>query len=1722
MKKSGPTEKSASKRGAKAKGDGSATGTRNDVEVPCVVVGVGASAGGLGAYREFFEATPANCGMAFVLVHHMDPRCESLMAELLSKSTRMPVVVAENAMPIHPNRVYLIPPGKFMKVVGSGLYLEKPVLSNGIRKPIDHFFRSLADQCRDRSVAVVLSGTGDDGSVGLQEINGLGGIVLVQEPESAEFDGMPLNAIATGLVDFVVPASEMPEAIAKYNQHRWMPKESGETMAALPYRHHYDAIVDVLHARTDYDFCCYKRGTLGRRVQRRMGLLRLNSVEDYLRLLREDEGEGKQLFKDLLISVTAFFREGRAWDFLQKEVISKIVADKTADEVVRIWAAGCATGEEAYSLGMVVLDEIARQEKKLSLVLFATDLDEAAIDRARHGEYPGSISEDVSQERLTRYFVETEQGNYRVRKALRESMVFATQNVISDPPFSKLDVVSCRNLLIYLEPHVQRELFKTFHFALRKRGYLFLGTSETIGRQGNLFEELSKTWRIYRKVGVGKPVALRNPPVAKMNKNKVNHPAKSFEPRVSPVEISKRLLLDRFAPACVVISQTHEIHYFQGAVRDYLDFPSGEPTHNLMSMCTTGLRSALRKAVQQSLQDGSAVDGVAPEVARGREKVSVSFTVEPLMQERLKGGFLLITFRDTELGGARGSSSAKGKGNTKAKVAEVSAKPENGADDRLAAHAIRRQLEHELQSTREDLQSTVEEFETSNEELKASSEEVISMNEELQSTNEELKASNEEVLSMNEELQSTNDELETSRSALQSLNEKLSAVNSELEAKMKQVEEVNNDLTNLLSSTEIATLFLDTDFRIRRFTPATTSLLHVIDSDIGRPVSDLAPSFNDEQLYREARQVLAKLTPIEREVYLSPSLDTRDDDEVELPESKTACFMRRILPYRTSDNRIDGVVVTYTDITRLRNSHVQLELRERQAATVSELGQTALSGTPIDKLFQLAVEALQTTLGSDFSKVLELRSDEGKLLLSYGLGWKPGLVGKAKVDVGVASQAGYTLQNRGPVLVKDLPKEKRFQGPQLLTSHGVKSGVSIIIGSSDKPWGILATHSKSPDYFTLDDATFVQSISNILWEAIQREQYEWDLEHRLAEISAVYENAPVGLCLLDTDLRFVRINKRLAEMNGKTEEEHVGHRFPELFPGIASTLQPIFRGVLESGMPVTDLEVEAKIIDEKPRLFLASYYPLFSGAAIVGVNCVVRDITEQKLALRAMRETERRLSLARDAARLGIYDFDLKANLMKVDSRVGELWGVDSNALVSYEEFAKGIQDHDHERVKQVVNKSIDPQTGGHLDLEYEYTNAKDGITRWLFGTGEVIFYGGEAVRMVGTVQDITERKQSEESLLRADQRKDEFLAVLAHELRNPMAALSTGLNVMKLAHDDEETITETREIMENQVRQLTNLVNDLMDVARFTRNKLELRKEVVSLADIIRDAVDTVYPQIQDEDHELVVKLPRRAVHVDADRSRMCQVIANLLTNAAKFTPKAGKIEILVRNVRGSKVSISIKDSGIGLSEEEQAVIFDMFTQTGSNSGVQAAGLGIGLTLVKGLVEKHGGAVSVTSDGKDKGSTFVLTLPRTERLPAASQLPDGTSGRKDGTPLKVLIADDNEAALRTLASVFTLKGHVVKVAEDGEIAVEQAAKFRPDLVVMDIGMPKLEGHEAIRQMKRRKWAQHCQFVALSGWGQEKDKEKALAAGFDRHLTKPASIDELEEALSTAVERTSK
>lgn len=843
-----------------------------------LIVALGASAGGLEAYEQFFSQAPVDSGMAFVLIQHLDPSHASMLTEILQRITPIPVVEAQDAMTVETNRIHVIPPNRDMVISGGKLQLHLPSEPRGQRMPIDAFLRSLAEDQGDKAVAVILSGTGTDGTLGMRAVFGAGGLCLVQDPATAKFSGMPASAVQAGYVNLVLPVDKMPEALRSNTQIR--PLRQAVTSTAAPATRGLGHILALLKSAIGHDFSQYKKSTIGRRIERRMAQHLIDDTEVYVRFLKEHPAELKTLFRELLINVTSFFRDPEAFEALKVEILPALLTGKPANYTLRIWVAGCATGEEAYSIAMILRELIDSTHPELKVQLYSTDLDDEAIATARAGLYPLNISQDVSPERLRRFFSQ-EEGGYRVKKEIREMVVFAVQSVIKDPPFTRLDLLSCRNLMIYLEPELQNRLIPAFHYALKPGGVLFLSPSESIGSHSELFEAIHRRWKYYR----AKPTIASTRSVLTSGlswaADKGMPGTQDLGLRVKEFdvgELAKRALLQSFTPAAVVTDLQGNVLYVHGETGKFLRPAPGQPSHNVLEMAREGLQLELREALHRAAIQSLPTVNHGVNVKTDGKIIPVDLSVRLLPDAGTSAPVLLVSFQE--------------------RLEAVSDAPATKRRGRATASSLRiAELERELDYAKQSMKAMLEEQQASNEELK-------SINEELQSTNEEL--------------QSTNEELETSKEELQSVNEELVTVNTELQTKIEQMASMQDDMKNLLDNIRVGTIFLDRKLLIRRFTREAIKVYRLLSTDLGRPLADIRSDLQGGDPLADAQTVLETLVPIERE------LSTPDG----------TWYLARIQPYRTVDNVIDGVVLTFTDVTERVHAIASRQARDLAEAIV--------------------------------------------------------------------------------------------------------------------------------------------------------------------------------------------------------------------------------------------------------------------------------------------------------------------------------------------------------------------------------------------------------------------------------------------------------------------------------------------------------------------------------------------------------------------------------------------------------------------------------------------------------------------------------------------------------------------------------------------------------------------------------------------------------------------
>jgi two-component system CheB/CheR fusion protein len=1684
------------------------------------VVGIGASAGGLDAFRKFLIAMPADSGAAFVLIPHLDPKHESLMVELLARHTAMPVVEAAEGMVVEANHVYIIPPNKYITVSRAVLRLTGPVERRGTLTAIDVFLRSLADDQHERAICVILSGTGTHGTLGLKDVKAAGGMAMVQDPATAEFPQMPRSAIATDLADYVLPLEQMPAALIKYLRHPYLnDAKGGAREAEAP--DGLNQILAIIRTHNKLDFRPYRKRMLARRVERRMSLNHIDALGDYVAFLRTHPEEVRQLCSDLLISVTTFFRDPEAWSILQNEVIAPIVRAKEPDTPIRVWCPGCATGEEPYSLGMLVLEQLGAAQKNCPVQIFATDADEDALDVARQAVYPETIGADVSPERLARFFTRITDTSYQVSKQLREAVTFAKQNILADAPFSKLDLVVCRNLLIYLDPEAQKKLVSLLHFALADGGYLFLGPSETIGRNIDLFEPISTKWRIYRRIGAARAVDLQFPIVQPgIQKAKAATPVRVQQPpRLA--EMAQNFLLRRFALACVVINRDYEVLHFAGPTEDYLMQPGGPPTQDLLSLARHGLESKLRVVIQRAIREKSpqSIKDVMMRHAGHARRVHID--VEPLTISKQTDGLLLVAFQEQPGPVGETLAEAKVRGQT--------------ADTDLV-----RQLEQELESTREDLQGTIEE---------------------LESSNEELKASNEEIMSINEELQSAGEEMETSKEELQSLNEELGTVNSQLSEKVHDLEAINNDIANLLNCTDIATIFLDTGFRIKRYTPAATRLFNLIPTDLGRPIGDIVKKFTDDDLLPDAERFLRDFVAREKEVHT-------DDGR---------WCVRRILPYRTLDNRIDGVVITFLDITGRK--HAADEVQHRLAAIVE---------SSADAIFHKDLNGIIRSWNRGAEQLYGFTADE--------------MIGQSISKIVPDDRAGEWADYNARLL-----RGEHIQ--RLETERLHKDGRRIAVALSISPM--------------TDDSGKVASAAVIARDITERKIAEKALRESEERFKRVCNAAPVMMWMSGADKQCTWFNKPWLDFVGRSMEQEVGDGWVEnVHADDRERCLRTYSTAFESRAPFR-MEYRLRRHDGEYRWVLDTGTPRLEGADEFGGyigSCI--DITDRRLAEEALRRehdlTERIINTApsiillldaagritrfnpfmeqlvgrrleevqgRDWFELFVPDRDReRVRALFGRALAGESTRGNVNAIVTTDGRERNIEWHDavmtgvdgkperlvcighditdrergeqelrdtKDRLRAILQTAVDSiitinergviqsvnpatvRTFGYAEAEMigknismlmpaPYHEEHDGYLARYHKTGErrIIGVGREvearrkdgsvfpidlAVSEVvpgklftGMIRDITERRRAAMQLQHADRLASigTLAAGLGHDMNNVLLPVRAHLNALRAAKKP-VVLAEGRKHVEEVAKSVSYLQQladglhflamdpELDDDARGAGDTTDLRQWWSQAGVLISKGV----PKHVRVTASIPEGLPRVAVAAHA----LTQAVLNLVVNAGDAVPttkerkrRQGSVRVWARHDAGTgMVRLGVTDNGRGMTEEVKRRAFEMFFTT----KVRGLGTGLGLALVQRVALGAGGKVEVESEvGKGTTVTMVLKAVGAE------------TGRSEDKPVAIISVADGRAG--------ALARHILE--SSGARVSDKADPDGADVWFVD------PGESALRQAKAWRAAHpHARLVLAGAPG--KDLAKAWEKLGPIMVEKAGDFESLRSALARAL-----
>ncbi|GGW79353.1 hypothetical protein GCM10007391_10130 [Alteromonas halophila] len=1495
-----------------------------------LVVGVGASAGGLEALKRFFKAVHNDIPISFIVAQHMDPNHDSLLSEILERETEFPCSQAKHNEKIEPGHAYILPPGQYIEVDGYTLNITEQKDQLGSRMAIDHLFRSLANNYKSRAVGLVFSGAGSDGTAGLRTLKAAGGLAIVQNPDSAQYDSMPKTAILAGVVDETMPLEDIPDLLLDYASHPYHDFDEDDVAPANDMTN----IRALLKAQENFDLSQYKDSTVKRRLYRRMSLLGLHNAGEYLDSLRQNTEERNALMRDLLINVTDFFRDREAFEILDSQVLATIVSEVDEGQDVRVWVPGCASGEEAYTIAILLTEQIEKSGKLLGLRVFATDIDAEAIQVARRGVYPNSIISELPKTLTHKYFNVGEDGYATVKGRIRDCISFAQQNVYADPPFSKLHLVSCRNLLIYLQQSAQQRVLKSFFYSLLPKGYLFLGSSESIGDYKRVFAPLSKKWRIFSRRERENVQRLPSELPSFFEDKKRGKPKQSREERqLAEDNWHKQTLLAAVKPS-IIVNEQNTITYFHGNVNKFLQLPEeGQAALNLYPMLFPEIRTRMRSGIYKAKKTGERVSIHLPQTAlHTHDHVNFRCVITPAADSGRGEGSVIITFE------------------------EIADKPaESGFTSDLVSHhdqdSMIDAMERELRETKDELQNTVEELETSTEELKAAHEEALSTNEELQSSNEELEASTEE---------------------LRSLNEELTTVNAQLKDKIDELSTTHDDIKNFFGSTNLATIFLSSEFKIKRYTPAAERLLRIGSQDIDQPISEVCRDLIDEHTLEEAKHVLDSLEASEKQIHADGKW-----------------FDRKILPYQTESRKVDGVVITFVDITSLKTTADRLKASSEQHAVIAKLGIKALSTEDTENLMDQLVREVSHTLNVDFCKVLKYQPDEDNLLMTAGIGWDSGLVGTVTVPAKNASQAGFALSTTEPVIVEDLQSEQRFSGSDLLNEHKITSGMSCIIEYGSHPYGVLSVHTKHKRVFNDEDIHFLMSAANILSVAIHRQGMEQEL-----------------------------------------------------------------------------------------------------------------------------RANENRLRIAKDSSHMGSFEWVFSEQYIDWDQMLDNVWGIHGNQ-VTVEDFYQAMHEDDRQAVSDAIAASRDPKGDGHYHAVYRVISQITKKLTWIEANGQVLFDGDEPVKMIGMVTDITRQRKLESSLKfavkelqEANDKKNDFLATLGHEIRNPLASISAAVQIID--HDSSK-LDWALGTMKSNVSLVSSLLDELLDLTRISRGEVKLEKSSVNVNTLLEEVIQNFTSSIEQNKQSMRLTLPDEVIITYLDRVRIQQVINNIINNAAKFTPEGGSIEVeMVRNE--DRLVINIVDSGIGLDMRYREKVFEAFQQIKDKKTRANNGLGIGLSLVKQIAELHNGNVSIFSDGENKGTCVSLTLPITSAPIGSGDTPTLEVSAKAAddfsnlNKLRVMLVDDNETVSDGLAMILSLKGCEVEVFNTAQEAIDKCASFAPNVALLDIGLPDMSGTELIQHLKPQLTAGTL-FLAITGYGHQEARRSTKAAGFDGHFNKPVQLE---------------
>ncbi len=1692
------------------------------------------------------------------------------LAELSKNEiANLTVVSRRKPLPIQPGGVYVGEAGASLLLREGELHAVE-INGNEQNTPIDHLFESLANCCGELAVGVILSGRGTDGTLGLRAISDAGGMTIAQDPETAAQRSMPQSALALGIVDHILSAERIAAEIRSHTQHMTAADESDDVselnrqiIVAIP------QIAAAIETHTQNDFKHYKTTTLARRIRRRIHVLKLPNVDTYVELLQSSREESLQLFRDLLISVTAFFRDPKAFDSLADSVLTQLVNTHMGDGPLRIWVPGCATGQEAYSIAILLHEIVERSERSVSFQIFATDLDDRALNIARAGGYPVGIQDEVASGRLQKYF--TKRGNkFYVSKMIRDSIVFSAHNLISDPPFTKLDLISCRNLLIYLGSHLQKKLIPLFHYAIKPGGFLFLGPWETLSVNRELFRTMHQQHRLFQR----RLTALDSPPtldVRLVNLSRFSQLGESEGGEVDLFRYAQQIILGEFSPQWAIVDDDGEIHSLSSDPAPFLQMSSGKFNNNFIAMAHENIRIGLRAAFTEAKRHRrrALAEDMSITVDGGLQRVHI--TVQPMPEMGADEGLHLVAFH--RIGTPLRIDEDP---NTDPKIDATT------IVDKTARRVIE-QLELELSRIRDALERTVQE---------------------LESSNEELKSSNEELLSMNEELQSANEELETSKEELQTSNEQLARS--------------NNDIQNLLRSTRIATVFLDNELRIRGFTPAVCEIYDLQEADVGRPLARFVPLVNDmpplpsPEAFQKRRFSAAETILGNSRTQQVDNGNQVIEDTIVADSGKT--FLRRSLPYQSHAGDFEGIVLTFVDVTELHRAKAEVEATGRQLRTFTDTVPPLMAIVDDDKRFVFANQAyadywqrsVEEVIGAGIQDIVseeayaaikpnmqralagervrfELtlhRPDHGELMYEEVV-YVPQSGPNGKVEAVHVVITDVTERVRNEQKLAEIAARlesmlnSAIDGIITINARGVIASANPaalklfgysseeLIGQNvsmlmPEPW-----HSEHDSYLSRYMETSEAKVIGIGREVrgLRKDGSEFDMDLQVGEAVSLGQRIFVGTIrditdskrrqteLIDREAHLRRVINNQLGLVGVIDRDGILLEVDDRSLAAARTRREVVIGRHFADAPwwSYDEAVAQQMRDAMQRAFAGEVVrydvSLFSHgdegmmidfmiAPVFDADGKVEylipsgvDIRQRYAAQNRLKESENRFRVMADGMPLLVWVHDHTGRQTAVNKAFCDFYNVREEQMRDME-WQKLAHPDDFQQYTQEFARCVKDRSPFHGEVR---VRRADGQWRWLESWGQPTFSEtGEYLGHVGASADITERRESLEQVRiaraaaeAANASKSEFLANMSHEIRTPMTAILGYADLLRELVEQEEARGYLRTIRRNG-DYLLEIINDILDLSKIEAGKFEVEQERFELRRVVEDVRSIMAVRASEGGLSLAVeydgKLPKI---IQSDAKRLKQILINLIGNAIKFT-REGRVDIRVKfDATARSIRFDVTDTGVGMSPEQQEKLFKPFSQGDSSVSRHFGGTGLGLAISQRLTGMLGGTIAVSST-LGIGSTFSVSVAigtgtKVELVDYNESQPGRDSiSLSDFEPVQldchVLVVDDRRDIRFLSKHILTKAGATVEECEDGQIAVDRIAGCLesndcPDLILLDMQMPNLDGYQTARELRELGYA--GPIIALTADAMQGDMNQCIEAGCNDYLSKPINADRL-------------